>query len=173
MTYVKWTEEFEQELLAKLKEEYQQADDAVVFASRAGKPFKKGGLIKVKESAVELARWIKKELDLCYINYVKESTDADLEKEIDEFMKVNIVGNSTPGVSRPAIEEWGKRVARHFAARQRELMLKNAKAGVVKADYQIAMDDGLWIDLDPCMQLTPVLDVKPGDRVKVIAIKEE
>jgi len=47
------------------------------------------------------------------------------------------------------------------------------KTGVVKADYQVALDDGSWVDLDPCMQRTPAFDVKPGDRVKITIEKEE
>ena len=57
----------------------------------------------------------------------------------------------------------------------RNLNLKNnmEKTGVVKADYQVALDDGSWVDLDPCMQRTPAFDVKPGDRVKITIEKEE
>lgn len=57
----------------------------------------------------------------------------------------------------------------------RNLNLKNnmEKTGVVKADYQVALDDGTWGDLDPCMQMTPAFDVKPGDRVKITVTKED
>lgn len=47
------------------------------------------------------------------------------------------------------------------------------KSGVVKADLQVYLDDGTWVDLDQAMQQTPAFDVKPGDRVKVIVTKEE
>ena len=46
------------------------------------------------------------------------------------------------------------------------------KSGVVKADLQVYLDDGTWVDLDPAMQQTPAFDVKPGDRVKITVTRE-
>ncbi len=56
-----WTEEFEQKLTEKLKEEYKQADNMAVWASRADRPLQKG-LVDVESSARKMVKWIKKEL---------------------------------------------------------------------------------------------------------------
>ena len=101
----------------------------------------------------------------------EDPVSADLEEEAEKYLEEHIDGGSA--TERNGFKTWGKYIARHFAEWQKQQIMKNAKSGVVKADYQIAMDDGLWLDLDPCMQLTPVLDVNPGDKVTIIAIKEE
>ena len=49
----------------------------------------------------------------------------------------------------------------------------SAKSGVGNIDHYIQMDDGTWIDLDPCMKLTPAFDIREGEKVKVIIIKED
>lgn len=54
-----------------------------------------------------------------------------------------------------------------------EQIMAKAKGGTVQEDYQIIMDDGTYIDLDPSMSLKPALAVKAGERIKVIVIKEE
>lgn len=59
---IEWTGAFEERLREKLEEEYEQADRMVVWASRADKPFKEGGIINVKGSANSMIEWIKKEL---------------------------------------------------------------------------------------------------------------
>ena len=51
-------------------------------------------------------------------------------------------------------------------------MKEQIKTGVVKADYQVALDDGGWVDLDPCMQMQPAFDVKPGDKIKITVTKQ-
>ena len=56
---------------------------------------------------------------------------------------------------------------------QKEKMMANAIGGTVQEDYQIIMDDGTYIDLDPSMSLKPSLAVKEGERIKVIVIKED
>lgn len=62
MANIEWTDAFEQRLREKLEEECEQADRAVVWASYADKPFKKGGIIDAKGSAESMIKWIKKEL---------------------------------------------------------------------------------------------------------------
>ena len=61
MAKVEWTEEFEQQLLEKLRAEYNLANDLIDFASRCKRP-SNGGLIKVERSARSMVDWIKKEL---------------------------------------------------------------------------------------------------------------
>lgn len=51
-------------------------------------------------------------------------------------------------------------------------MKEQIKTGVVKADYQVALDDGGWVDLDPCMLMQPAFDVKPGDKIKITVTKQ-
>ena len=46
-----------------------------------------------------------------------------------------------------------------------------AKSGIVQKDLQIVLDDGMYIDLDPSMQLKPSFSVKEGERVKVVIFK--
>lgn len=62
MTTIEWTPELEERLRAKLEEDYEQADRMVVWASRAEKPLKEGGLINAKGSAESMIKFIKKEL---------------------------------------------------------------------------------------------------------------
>ena len=62
MANIEWTDAFEQRLREKLKEEYHQADNMVVWASHSDKPFKKGDIINAKGSADSMVKWIKKEL---------------------------------------------------------------------------------------------------------------
>ena len=64
MAHIEWTDDFEQRLREKLEDEYKQADRMVVWASRADKPLKKGGIIDAKGSADSMIKWIKKELGL-------------------------------------------------------------------------------------------------------------
>lgn len=61
---IEWTDAFEQRLRAKLEDEYKQVDNMVVWAPRATKPLKEGGLIEVEKSANTLLMWIKKELGI-------------------------------------------------------------------------------------------------------------
>lgn len=51
-------------------------------------------------------------------------------------------------------------------------MEKIEKIGVGNNDNYIQFEDGTWIDLDPSMKLKPAFDVKEGEKVKVILIKE-
>lgn len=61
-TTIEWTPELEERLRAKLEGDYEQADRIVVWASRAEKPLKKGGIIDAKGSAESMIKFIKKEL---------------------------------------------------------------------------------------------------------------
>lgn len=61
-TTIEWTPELEERLRAKLEEEYEQADRWVVWASRARKPLKEGGIIDAKGSAKSMIKFVKKEL---------------------------------------------------------------------------------------------------------------
>jgi len=53
----------------------------------------------------------------------------------------------------------------------KEQITKNIKSGIVKDNYQIKLDDGHWIDLDPTMQLNPAFDVRKGDKVTIVILK--
>ena len=57
--------------------------------------------------------------------------------------------------------------------KMKEELMAKAKGGTVQKDYQIIMDDGTYIDLDPSMSLKPSLAVKEGERIKVIIVKED
>ena len=61
-TTIEWTPELEERLRAKLEEDYEQADRMVMWASRAEKPLKEGGIIDAKGSAESMIKFIKKEL---------------------------------------------------------------------------------------------------------------
>lgn len=61
ITTIEWTPELEERLRIKLEEDYEQADRMVVWASRAEKPLKKGGIIDAKGSAESMIKFIKKE----------------------------------------------------------------------------------------------------------------
>lgn len=61
-TTIEWTPELEERLRAKLEEDYEQADRMMVWASRAEKPLKEGGIIDAKGSAESMIKFIKKEL---------------------------------------------------------------------------------------------------------------
>ena len=63
-TTIEWTPELEERLRTKLEEDYEQADRMVVWASRAEKPLKEGGIIDAKGSAESMIKFIKKELGL-------------------------------------------------------------------------------------------------------------
>jgi hypothetical protein len=51
-------------------------------------------------------------------------------------------------------------------------MLKSAKPGTAQKEYQLILDDGTYIDLDPSMSLNPAVKVKEGQRVLVSIITE-
>ena len=44
--------------------------------------------------------------------------------------------------------------------------------GVIQEDYQVKLDNNKYIDLDPSMSNSPSIDVKPGDKIKIVVIKE-
>lgn len=55
----------------------------------------------------------------------------------------------------------------------KDLSEADCKSGVGNNDNYIQFEDGTWIDLDPSMQLKPAFDIKEGEKVKVLAIKED
>lgn len=56
---------------------------------------------------------------------------------------------------------------------QKQQMMKTAKSGIGNNDNYIQFEDGTWIDLDPSMQLKSAFNVKEGEKVKVLVIKED
>ena len=44
--------------------------------------------------------------------------------------------------------------------------------GIVEQDFQVKLNDGKYIDLDPYMSAKPSIEVKPGDKVVIIVIKQ-
>lgn len=61
-TTIEWTPELEERLRTKLEKEYEYANRMVVWASRARKPLKEGGIIDAKGSAESMIKFIKEEL---------------------------------------------------------------------------------------------------------------
>ncbi len=55
----------------------------------------------------------------------------------------------------------------------RVLLEADCKSGVGNNDNYIQFEDGTWIDLDPSMQLNPAFNIKKGEKVKVLVIKED
>lgn len=70
-------------------------------------------------------------------------------------------------------ENWQHRMNQNQLANNKMAPKRQEKTGVVKADFQVAMDDGSWVDLDPCMQMQPAFAVKPGDKVRIIIENKE
>ena len=91
--------------------------------------------------------------------YQKEQT----EKEIDDFLNKGIV--SAKGMAVSLAYDKGK-------SDMKQEMLKSAKPGTAQKDYQLILDDGTYIDLDPSMSLNPAVKVKEGQRVLVSIITE-
>ena len=55
----------------------------------------------------------------------------------------------------------------------RKQFLENAKSGVVYDGDYIKFDDRTWIDLDPSLSLKPAFELKEGETVKVVILKED
>lgn len=55
----------------------------------------------------------------------------------------------------------------------KDLLEADCKSGVGNNDNYIQFEDGTWIDLDPSMQLKSAFNVKEGEKVKVLVIKED
>lgn len=53
-----------------------------------------------------------------------------------------------------------------------EQIMNKAKSGIGDKDNYIKFEDDTWLDLDPTMKLKPAFDVKEGEKVKVLIIKE-
>lgn len=53
-----------------------------------------------------------------------------------------------------------------------EQIMSKAKSGIGAKDNYIKFEDDTWLDLDPTMKLKPAFDVKEGEKVKVLIIKE-
>ena len=85
------------------------------------------------------------------------------EKQYDDFLNKGIV--SAKGMAVILAYEKGK-------SDMKQEMLKSAKQGTAQKDYQLILDDGTYIDLDPSMSLNPAVKVKEGQRVLVSIITE-
>ena len=60
---IEWTDEVEQKIRERLEEDYKQANDLIVWASKASNPLSHGlEIVKVKKSANTIINFIKKEL---------------------------------------------------------------------------------------------------------------
>lgn len=62
------------------------------------------------------------------------------------------------------------RVAKNIT-NKKDHIIEHTLVGKVLEDFQIKLENGSFIDLDPCMQLNPAVDVKAGDKVKIIISK--
>jgi hypothetical protein len=85
------------------------------------------------------------------------------EKQYDDFLTKGLV--SAKGIAIQLAYEKGK-------SDMKQEMLKSAKQGTAQKDYQLILDDGTYIDLDPSMSLNPAIKVKEGQRVLVSIITE-
>lgn len=59
----RWNANIEQRIIKKMREEYEQANHLIDFATRANKP-SKGGLINVESSVKDFMVWLKLELNI-------------------------------------------------------------------------------------------------------------
>lgn len=120
---------------------------------------------KEAESDYNLLCSIEKILD----SIQKESVSNDLEEVIKEYSdNVKITDIRKIDICNTYIPE----SIRYGAQWQKERIMKDAKSGVCSNDNYIQMDDGTWIDLDPSMQLKPAFNIKEGEKVRVLVIKE-
>ncbi len=94
---------------------------------------------------------------------MKDKTNEQIEKERDDFLNKGIV--SAKGIAVSLAYEKGK-------SDMKQEILKSAKPGTAQKDYQLILDDGTYIDLDPSMSLNPAVKVKEGQRVFVSIITE-
>jgi hypothetical protein len=92
-------------------------------------------------------------------NDLKEAADNALESIADQYDIIS-VGSCLDMFKMGA--KW-----------QKEQMMTEAKSGIGNNDNFIQFEDGTWIDLDPSMQLKPAFNVKEGEKVKVLIIKED
>ena len=59
----RWNADIEQRITKKMREEYEQANNLIDFASRAAKPCK-GGLVNVDSSVKDFMAWLKLQLNI-------------------------------------------------------------------------------------------------------------
>mgnify|MGYP007013874508 CR=1 FL=1 len=115
------------------------------------------------------------------LDYIKslpeEPIENDLEKEFNHFLD-EIEG--VPRMYHPEEQiEWGKDIAQHFANWQRKKMLKNIvlETVVMKDDdgdgIETPYEEWLTLENTEIPSLPENIDLKDGDKVKVIIIKEE
>ena len=97
----------------------------------------------------------------------KESVSENLDNEIESYMKANLKWNSD--ALREPIENWGIKIARHFANWQKQQMMKEAAEGYIDA---FPYADGIKV-LFGGKHLDVISKFHVGDKVKLIIIKEE
>ena len=94
----------------------------------------------------------------------QKQNQKQYEKECSDFINKGIV--SAKGMAVSLAYEKGK-------SDMKQEMLKSAKPGTAQKDYQLILDDGTYIDLDPSMSLNPAVKVKEGQRLLVSIITEQ
>jgi len=107
------------------------------------------------------------------LNSLKEES---VSEELEEAIEQSFIYHENRGDDFRSDEQIGTTYRNGFesgAKWKKEQMMSKAKGGTVQKDYQIIMDDGTWIDLDPSMQLKPAFNVNVNDKVKVIVTKED
>ena len=111
--------------------------------------------------------------DICYDIAVRavelalgeEKPSEDLEEEISNYLK-ECLSLKFPTTDKKQIKADVEYIARHFANWQKEQLMKNVVETEVKGFFN---GKGIYIDTD-----IPIgIDVKEGDKVKVIIVKED
>ena len=106
---------------------------------------------------------------------VKEPVSKNLEEEIAKFND-NYFPETDNGLNiemRKELRTIVGEAAKMGAQWKKKQIMKDAKSGIGNNDNYIQFKDGTWIDLDPSMLLKPAFNVKEGEKVKVIIIKDE
>ncbi len=107
---------------------------------------------------------------------VKEVQEEPVSEELEEAIEQSFIYHENRGDDFRSDEQIETTYRYGFESgakwKERQMMAK-AKGGTVQKDYQIIMDDGTYIDLDPSMQLKPAFNVNVNDKVKVIVTKED
>jgi len=101
--------------------------------------------------------------------FIKECTRSCSNELVscESIMGTEVISYSdwlTPEQALRAVE-----IAKEEAIQE---LMADAKSGVGDRSNYIKFTDGTWIDLDPTMQLKPSFDVKRGEAVKVLIVKE-
>ena len=97
----------------------------------------------------------------------EDPVSEDLEEEAEKYLEEHMDGGSA--TERSGFKTWGKYIARHFAAWQKQQMMKDA------ISCEVEWYDGLYLNFTQ-ETLDEVLSnkgIEAGNKVKVIIVKED